>query len=102
MIGKLENEIAMLERHLTILQLVLENEPIGIVSLSNKTGTPHHKIRYSLRILEEKNLIEPSERGAVPKEPVQDFLKTHRGLLDGVIEQLNTMTPSITNPQQNE
>ena len=52
----------MLERHLQVLRMVIENEPIGIVKMSNETGYPHHKVRYSLRVLEEENLIEPSSR----------------------------------------
>ena len=45
--------------------MVIENEPIGIVKMSNETGYPHHKVRYSLRVLEEENLIEPSSQGAI-------------------------------------
>src|SRR5699024_8033016 len=59
MIDRLEKEVDMLERHLQVLRMVIENEPIGIVKMSNETGYAHHKIRYSLRVLEEENLIEP-------------------------------------------
>ena len=57
MIDRLEKEVDMLERHLQVLRMVIENEPIGIVKMSNETGYPHHKVRYSLRVLEEENLI---------------------------------------------
>jgi predicted transcriptional regulator len=61
MIESLEDEVEMLERHLEVLTLVIEGEPIGIMKLSNETGYPHHKVRYSLRVLEEETLIEPSD-----------------------------------------
>jgi len=34
----------MLERHLQVLKMVIESEPIGIVKMSNETGYPHHKV----------------------------------------------------------
>ncbi len=75
MIDRLEKEIDMLERHLTVLRMVNENEPIGIVKMSNETGYPHHKIRYSLRVLEEEDLIEPSSQGAISTERTEEFLE---------------------------
>lgn len=75
MIDRLEKEIDMLERHLTVLRMVNENEPIGIVKMSNETGYPHHKIRYSLRVLEEEDLIEPSSQGAISTERTEEFLQ---------------------------
>jgi predicted transcriptional regulator len=75
MIDRLEKEVDMLERHLTVLRMVNENEPIGIVKMSNETGYPHHKIRYSLRVLEEEDLIEPSSQGAISTENTEEFLE---------------------------
>lgn len=74
MIGKLDTESDMLNRHLQILRLVIEKEPIGIVTMSNATGYPHHKVRYSLRILEEENLIEPSSQGALTTQHTTEFV----------------------------
>ncbi len=58
-----------------ILKLVIENEPIGIIKLSEKSGMPQHKIRYSLRVLEQKEMIKPSQRGAVTTEKAKHFLE---------------------------
>ena len=74
MIDRLEKEVDMLERHLQVLRMVIENEPIGIVKMSNETGYPHHKVRYSLRVLEEENLIEPSSQGARTTERTEEFV----------------------------
>lgn len=75
MIDRLEKEVDMLERHLQVLRMVIENEPIGIVKMSNETGYPHHKVRYSLRVLQEENLIEPSNNGAITTEETADFVE---------------------------
>jgi predicted transcriptional regulator len=83
MIDRLEKEVDMLERHLTVLRMVDENEPIGIVKMSNETGYPHHKIRYSLRVLEEEDLIEPSSQGAISTDETEEFLE---GLDDKLAE----------------
>jgi len=60
MLSKLEQEIELIVRHTTILKLVIEQGPIGIMKLSELSGHPQHKVRYSLRILEQQNLIKPS------------------------------------------
>lgn len=91
MIDRLEKEIDMLERHLTVLRMVNENEPIGIVKMSNETGYPHHKIRYSLRVLEEENLIEPSSQGAISTEETEEFLEGLDEKLDVMAERLKGM-----------
>ncbi len=91
MIDRLEKEVDMLERHLQVLRMVIENEPIGIVKMSNETGYPHHKVRYSLRVLEEENLIEPSSQGAITTEQTQDFISDLDNKLDDVVEKLEGM-----------
>ena len=91
MIDRLEKEVDMLERHLQVLRMVIENEPIGIVKMSNETGYPHHKVRYSLRVLEEENLIEPSSQGAITTEETQDFVDDLDNKVDTIVDQLRDM-----------
>ena len=81
----------MLERHLQVLRMVIENEPIGIVKMSNETGYPHHKVRYSLRVLEEETLIEPSSQGAITTDSTTEFIQELDGKLDEVIGKLEAM-----------
>ncbi len=81
----------MLERHLQVLRMVIENEPIGIVKMSNETGYPHHKVRYSLRVLEEENLIEPSSQGAITTEDTEGFVEELDDKLDHIGEKLDGM-----------
>jgi predicted transcriptional regulator len=91
MIDRLEKEVDMLERHLQVLQMVIENEPIGIVKMSNETGYPHHKVRYSLRVLEEENLIEPSSQGAITTEDTHEFVEDLDEKLDHIVNKLDGM-----------
>ncbi|PSP89909.1 MAG: hypothetical protein BRD21_11120 [Halobacteriales archaeon SW_8_66_22] len=91
MIDRLEKEVDMLERHLQVLQMVIENEPIGIVKMSNETGYPHHKVRYSLRVLEEENLIEPSSQGAITTEDTHEFVEDLDEKLDHIVHKLDGM-----------
>ncbi len=91
MIDRLEKEVDMLERHLQVLRMVIESEPIGIVKMSNETGYPHHKVRYSLRVLEEENLIEPSSQGAITTEETEEFVEDLDEKVDHIIEKLEGM-----------
>ena len=91
MMDRLEKEIEMLERHLTVLRMVEENEPIGIVKMSNETGYPHHKIRYSLRVLEEENLIEPSNQGAICTDYTEKFLEGFDDTVEELVDRLDGM-----------
>jgi predicted transcriptional regulator len=91
MIGRLETEVDIVERHLHVLKMVIANEPIGIVKMSNETGHPHHKVRYSLRILEEDELIEPSPQGAIVTESTEEFVDELDDKLNGLIDRLERM-----------
>ncbi len=91
MIDRLEKEVDMLERHLQVLKMVIDNEPIGIVKMSNETGYPHHKVRYSLRVLEEENLIEPSSQGAIKTERTDEFVDELDDKLDEIVTKLESM-----------
>ena len=96
MIDRLEKEVDMLERHLQVLKMVIESEPIGIVKMSNETGYPHHKVRYSLRVLEEENLIEPSSQGAITTDRTEEFVADLDGKIDEISDKLDEMKISET------
>jgi predicted transcriptional regulator len=91
MIDRLEKESEMLERHLQVLRMVIGNEPIGIVKMSSETGYPHHKVRYSLRVLEEENLIEPSSQGAITTERTNEFVEELDDKLDEIVTKIDSM-----------
>lgn len=98
MLTNVEDELAMMDRHLTILRQVFEDAPIGIVSISNETGHPRHKVRYSLRVLEENELIEPTDRGAVVTDQAAAFVDSSPERIDEIIsslERLKTETAAV-------
>ena len=86
--SKIEAEMELLQRHVEMLKAIMDNEPIGIIRLSEMLQYPQHKVRYSLRILEQEELIEPSPDGAVTTEKIQEFL-------DGLKETLDSMSMTV-------
>lgn len=87
----IENELDILRRHIHVLTVLKEHQPMGIIKLSELTGYPQHMVRYSLRILEQERLIEPSSRGAV----VTDNLKPTMKDLMKALKHINTSTEEI-------
>jgi predicted transcriptional regulator len=78
----LEN-IETLERHITIIKTLLREQPQGIIKMSQQTGIPEHKIRYSLRILEQAGIIEASREGAIL---TSDFIANKDNMLQAAKE----------------
>lgn len=70
------NELELIDRHTQVLKIVIERGPIGILKLAEITGMQAHKVRYSLRILEQNGLIKASPQGAVAGDKVDEFLET--------------------------
>ena len=61
---RMRKDLDLLRRHVSLLQTVEENQPIGIIRLSELLGYPQHKVRYTLRVLEQEGLVRPSQEGA--------------------------------------
>ena len=72
---KLKQEAEVALRHLHVLELVKENQPIGIFKLAEMMETPKHKVRYSLRVLEQFGIIEPTQHGAVLREGAESVIE---------------------------
>jgi len=66
----IETELDILKRHIDVLKTLQEKQPMGIIKLSELTKYPQHMVRYSLRILEQDGLIEPSPQGAITTDEV--------------------------------
>ena len=82
--SKIESEVKLLQRHVAMLKAIMENQPIGIIRLSELLSFPQHKVRYSLRILEQEGLIKPSPEGAVTTDKLEEFLDYLKGVLDSM------------------
>lgn len=83
---QVKGELELTERHLLVLKKVIESEPIGILKLSEETNMPTHKVRYSLRVLEQERLIKPSAHGAIVGENVKEFLSSFENEIDGIMK----------------
>ena len=88
---QINRELELTERHLVVLKTVVEKGPIGILKLAEETGMATHKVRYSLRVLEQEQLIEPSSHGAVAGRLAEDFI----GSFDENIEQIRVKVDQI-------
>ncbi|PSG97358.1 hypothetical protein BRD56_06640 [Thermoplasmatales archaeon SW_10_69_26] len=95
MTGRFREEQELLHRHIRILQVVTENEPVGIIKLADLTDYPQHKVRYSLRVLEQEGLINPTPMGAKTTEKVQEFLPELAELVDEMQATINDLKASL-------
>lgn len=82
LIESVKKEIDLLERTVEILCIIEDEQPIGITKLSKMMEVPEHKVRYSLRILQKEEFIEPSPKGATITDThdrsvaeIRDFLQ---------------------------
>ena len=91
MIDDIHEEIEILERHIEILESILQNQPIGINRLSKSTGYEPHKVRYSLRILQESDFIDATAEGAITTERLEDKISLYNNRLRMNIAHLENM-----------
>lgn len=94
MLEKLRDEIELIQRHLLVARAVADHEPIGIIRLSEVLGLPQHRIRYSLRILEQMGYIRPSPLGASASPEMREMLRAVPEELDAFIRTLQEMKKS--------
>lgn len=88
---RLETQVEKERRDVEILREVIESGPIGIVRLADETDLPQHKVRYSLRMLEDDGFVEPTPEGAVPADDIDSRLAAVNEGLDELIERLDRL-----------
>ena len=87
---------------MSILDTVIDSGPIGIVRLAEETGIPEHKVRYSLRMLENDGLVEPTPQGAVPADDIAERVADINGGIDRLIERLEELEAALRPPEAAE
>jgi len=92
---KLTSELDLLERHILMLKITRENQPIGIIRLSELLGIPKHKVRYSLRLLEQARLIQPSTDGARVTDDYDDFMSGAAAYLDALVSRIGDIRNKV-------
>lgn len=91
MVERLSEQVEKEQRDIEILRVVVEQGPIGIVKLAEATDRPEHKVRYSLRMLENDGLIEATPQGAIPVDDLDDRLAGHNEGIDTLIDRLESL-----------
>lgn len=92
---RLRDQVEKESRDLSILGAVIDDGPIGIVRLAEETEIPEHKVRYSLRMLEDDGLVEPTPQGAIPADDIEDRVADINAGLDRLIERLEELEAAI-------
>jgi len=92
---RVETELELLERHIIILNAVIQRGPIGIMKLSEETGIPNHRVRYSLRVLEQERLIAPSAQGAVAPDKAIKFMSEFDSFIVRLREKINGINAMV-------
>ena len=95
MIEKLVDELELLERHILMLKITRENQPVGIIRLSEILDIPKHKVRYSLRLLEKEGLISPSTEGARVTDKYDAYMKDVESKLDDIVEMVERLKTEL-------
>lgn len=88
MIDRLARQLGKEERDLLVLEAVLEHQPIGITRIADETGLDEHKARYSLRMLENDGLVEPTPEGAVATDDLEDRIERINDGLDDLVDRV--------------
>ncbi|UCE39696.1 MAG: hypothetical protein JSW00_17050 [Thermoplasmata archaeon] len=80
---------------MSMLKAIIENEPVGIIRLSEMLDCPQHKVRYSLRILEQEGLIKPSLEGAITTDRIHGFLTRLSKTLDEISKSVKDIEKAV-------
>jgi len=95
MTEKLIGELELMERHIRMLKVKKEHQPIGIIRLSEILGIPKHKVRYSLRLLEQEGLISPSTEGARVTDRYDDYMQEVSEQLDKLVSMIERLKKEV-------
>ncbi len=85
---QINKELELTQRHLIVFKNVVEKGPIGILKLAEETGMPTHKVRYSLRVLEQEHLIKPSSHGAIAGDLAGEFMEGFSHNIESILEKV--------------
>ena len=81
-VGSLIEDVELLERHISILKTVKGNQPVGLIRLSEMTGIPKHRVRYSLKLLEQQGIIVATPEGATVSDRYDGFMNEVSSYID--------------------
>lgn len=85
MIARLARQLEKEKRDLLVLEVVIEQHPIGSEQIAVETDIDEHKTRYSLQMLEDDGMVDPTPEGAVPATEIGRHVEQINEGLDGLI-----------------
>jgi len=91
MLEKINAEVELLGRHLQVMRAVSQHGPIGIMKLTEELNQSQHRIRYSLRVLEQMQYIKATPTGAVATEKADIMLRDFDENLEVLIDRLKSL-----------
>ena len=91
----IETELDILKRHIHVLKILQEKQPMGIIKLSELTKYPQHMVRYSLRILEQDGLVEPSTLGAVTTDKMQKTMELLKKSINNISKSIEELEKTL-------
>ncbi len=83
-VGSISEDLELLERHISVLKTVRDNQPIGLIRLSELTGIPKHRVRYSLKLLEQQGIILATQEGATVTDKYDGFMDEISDYIDSL------------------
>lgn len=93
--GSISEEFELLERHICILKTVHANQPVGLIRLSDMTGIPKHKVRYSLKLLEKEGIIVATQDGATTSDLYEGFMESTKTYIEGLHDKVERLMKSL-------
>lgn len=96
-VHNLAEALELLERHISILRTVKGNQPIGLIRLSEMTGIPKHRVRYSLKIMEQQGIIIPTSDGATVSDDYDTFMEDMTKSIEMFVDEVATLRDLLRN-----
>ncbi len=96
-VDSLKEDVELLERHISILRTVKENQPIGLIRLSEMTNIPKHRVRYSLKIMEQQGIIQATSEGAVVSDNYDQFMTDIADSVNALAEKVIALRDDLKN-----
>lgn len=90
-VGSLSDDVELLERHISILKTVRANQPVGLIRLSEMTGIPKHRVRYSLKLLEQQGIIHATPDGATVTDRYEDFMSEVADYIEALAKRIEAI-----------
>jgi predicted transcriptional regulator len=100
MIDRLARQLGKEERDLLVLEVVIRHHPIEASQIAETIEIDEHKTRYSVQMLEEDGLVEPTPDGAVPADDIGGRINEINAGLDGLTDRVDGLRRFETGPKR--